>query len=78
MKQEKFEKVIEGDKRELRYACIFGILSLVFPMILILKTEITFLGLVFHAFLNGVIFLSFVNSALEYVGSRKVYWRKIK
>ena len=78
MKQERFEKVIEGDKDKLRYAWTFGILSLFLPIAFLIEPKITSSQLIFGAFLDGVVFLSFVNSALAYVESRKVYWRKIK
>ena len=78
MKQERFEKVVEGDKRELFDTWIFGLVSLFFPITLLFKSQLTFFNLVLSAFLNGITFIIFTLSALNYEDSRKVYWRKMK
>ncbi len=78
MKQERFEKVVKGDKDYLINAWVNGIFSLVLPLMALVYNELSFLDIVFVSFVNGMLFIIFAFSALEYAESRKVYWRKMK
>ena len=78
MKHERFEKIVEGDLNELFFAWVFGVLTLILPFVLLVDSERSFLGIVFNAFMDGLAFLFFIVFSLEYVKSRKVYWRKMK
>ena len=77
MKEERFEKVVEGDKDELMDIWHFGLVSLGLPFLLLLS-EINFFKIVLMAFVDGMIFHAFAISLRNYVHSRKVYWRKMK
>ncbi len=78
MKQERFEKVVKGDKDELISTWVNGLISLFFPFLLLSITKVSFSIIVFIAFIDGIFFILFVDSILDYIRSRKVYWRKIK
>lgn len=74
----KFEKVVEGDKKDLIYSWFYGLLSIFFPLTLLLFDPLTFFGIVSTGFFDGMFVLFFLYSIIEYSDSRKVYWRKIK
>lgn len=78
MKQTKFEKIVEWDKKLLVYTWFHGLVSILLPLMLLLITPLTFSDIVINAFLDGMVFVAFVQSIIEYGDSRKVYWRKIK
>ncbi len=78
MKQERFEKVVKGDKEKLIDAWVVGIISLSSPFILLLLSKIDFFTIAFIAFVNGGSFFVFTSSVSDYIDSRKVYWRKME
>jgi hypothetical protein len=78
MKQTKYEKVVKGNSGIFKSIWLYGIFSIGFPLVLLLFSEINFLNIVFVAFFDGMYFVLFMDSILEYEKSRKVYWRKIE
>ncbi len=78
MKQTKYQKVVKGDKDELKFSWFFGISTICIPLFFLIITNVTFLGIVLLSFVDGMLFIGFVSSIFEYRNSRKVYWRKIK
>ncbi len=78
MKQERFEKVVEVyEDIYIVWVWYFGILSLTFPLVLLLD-NFSFLNIVSLAFFDGVLFTLFGVNLWKYIKSRKVYWRKIE
>lgn len=74
MTQRKFKKIVKVDIKELRYTLFFGLTSILFPFLLLLENEITFLKIVFNAVFDGILFYAFVTFIINYLGKRKVYW----
>ena len=81
MNEERFEKVVEGDEEYLSLAWMFGLGSLVVPLIPLFISyngTLSFLDIVLAGLFDGVSLLAFVISIIKYEDSRKVYWRKMK